>query len=409
MNPNKKYFIFLVCVLLLAGCGDQRIEPADTHQDTHEGETGRGHEDGDEDERSESIALTAAAYDAAGIVVAPVGLEALVPTIQVTGTLSYDERYMAIATARIGGRITKTVVDYGQQVSAGDVLAWIDSPELGAAQAEYGRAVSMSRLKKAEYERSELLLQGRAISLGEKLRREADWRSAEADVQTVEHKLHIIGLSQEDVNALATAGNGGEHAYPVRATVDGRITERNAVPGRVVSAEDELFTVAKLNTLWLFLQVFEKDLPAIKEGAKIILACEAHPEDRFLGSIDYVGQVLDSHTRTISARAVIDNPQGKLMPGMFVYADIEAGHGHDSTDPHLAAPREAITSIDGRDVVFVETTERSFEIRPVVLGENDSDWVEIHSGLTAGEKIAISGVFTLKSEAQKGGLEEHHH
>lgn len=382
------------CLALLSGCSGESMEQ-EHHDDAHE--------------PTERISLSEAAYHAAGISVAPVTLRNLVPKIQVTGTLSYDERRMAIATARIGGRITRVVADYGQTVSAGEALAWIDSPELGAAQADYLRARSMTRLRRAEYERAELLLQGQALSRGELLRREADWRTADADLQTAEQKLHILGLSQGDVEALADGRADSDHVYAVRAPIDGRVTERRAVAGRVVDPTDELFTVARLESLWLFLQVFEKDLPLVHAGAAVALTCESHPEDRFRGTIDFVGQVLDPHSRTVGARAVIDNPHAELKPGMFVYASIETGAGEGAGPARLAVPTTAVASVEGRDVVFVQAGERAFEIRPVATGRADGEWVEIRSGLVDGESLAVSGVFTLKSEALKGGLEEHHH
>jgi len=360
-------------------------------------------------ERVERLTLSPEAYESSGIAVATVESRAMPPTVRVTGTLSYDERKMAIATARVGGRITRVVADFGQPVEQGAPLAWIDSPELGAAQAEYRRAVSMKRLRAAEYDRASLLLEGHAISRGELLRREADLRAAEADLETAEQKLHILGLAQDEVTALSDNGSGAGHVYPVRAPVAGRVTERNAVPGRVVAPDDELFTVARLDSLWLFLQLFEKDLPSIAEGASVTLTCESHPEERFRGTIDFVGQVLDPHSRTVSARAVIDNPEGELRPGMFVYATIEAEPEDPASSPRLAVPAQAVTDLEGSSVVFVLVQERSFEIRPVVLGQTVGEWVEIRMGLEEGEPIAVSGVFTLKSEVEKGDLEGHEH
>jgi cobalt-zinc-cadmium efflux system membrane fusion protein len=395
MKLVSQSHVLLACCVLLVACSDEPREEAGGHEDHHE--------------EVERLTLSAEAYAAAGITVAPVTYRTLTPTIQVTGTLSYDERRMAIATARIGGRITEVVADYGQGVAAGDALAWIDSPELGAAQADYLRAVSTARLRRAEYERAELLLQGEALSRGELLRREADWRAAEADLQTAEQKLHILGLSQSDVEALLIDEIEAGHVYPVRAPIDGRVTERKAVHGRVVSANDELFTVAELESLWLFLQVFEKDLPSVQEGAAVTLECESHPEERFRGTIDFVGQVLDQHSRTIRARAVIHNPAGELKPGMFVYASIEAGGAEELATPRLAVPAAAVVNLRGQSVVFVRAHERSFELREVLLGQTSGQAVEIRSGLNEGESIAVSGVFTLKSELLKGGLEGHEH
>jgi len=393
----------LACLALLAGCPDPTGKPEDDHADDHADEPVDGHE------QAERLTLSVPAYETAGIVVEPVASRTLLPEIRVTGTLSYDERRMAIATARIGGRITEVVADYGQTVAAGDALAWIDSPDLGAAQADYLRAASMFRLRKAEYERAELLLEGEAISRGTLLRREVDMRAAEVARETAEQQLHILGLSQADIEALSGDRAEARHVYPVRAAIDGRVTERRAIAGRVVSAEDELFTVAELESLWLFLQVFEKDLPSVRRGAAVTLTCESHPEERFRGTLDFVGQILDPHSRTIRARAVIDNPDGELKPGMFVYASIEGRTGDAAAPSRLAIPTTAAASVEGQDVVFVQSAERTFEIRPVVLGEAIGDWIEIRSGLTEGESIAVSGVFTLKSEVLKGGLEEHHH
>jgi cobalt-zinc-cadmium efflux system membrane fusion protein len=241
------------------------------------------------------------------------------------------------------------------------------------------------------------------------LRREAEWQAAEADWRTSEQKLHILGLSQADIDNLTNDRSGAGHEYPVRAAIDGRVTERKAVQGSVVSAEDELFTVARLESLWLFLQVFEKDLPAVEEGASVTLTCESHPDHRFTGKLDFVGQVLDPHSRTVRARAVVENPDGKLKPGMFVYASIEEADEDGGETPRLAIPPSAVAKVDGRDVVFVQTAERTFEPRPVALGQATLDWVAVRSGLAEGETIAMEGVFILKSELLKGGLEEHDH
>jgi cobalt-zinc-cadmium efflux system membrane fusion protein len=394
MSIDKRFFPAIACIVLLTGCPDPSGGGEEAHGDSHDPSGG--------------ISLSAEAYEAAGIVIAPVGLRNHLATIRVTGTLSYDERSMAIATARIGGRITRVVADLGQTVSPGEILAWIDSPELGATQADYLRAESMSRLRKAEYERARLLVEGEAISQGELLRREAEWRAAEADLNTAEQKLYILGLSQGDFDDLASDRVEAGHEYPVRAPIQGRVTERNAIQGRVVSANDELFTVARLDSLWLFLQVFEKDLPVVKEGAAVSLTCESHPDHRFAGTINFVGQVLDPHSRTVQARAVIENQEGTLKPGMFVYAGIDT-RDEENDAQHLAVPATALANVDGEDAVFVQTADRTFELRHVVVGEANQDWVEIRSGLVEGEMVAVEGAFTLKSEILKGGLEGHDH
>jgi cobalt-zinc-cadmium efflux system membrane fusion protein len=401
MNSGNAFMAAVACLALLSGCSDP---PSKTGEAQH---TEEAHHD--EHEVAGQVSLSAEAFEAARIATAIVGSQRQVPRIRVTGTLSYDERMMAIATARIGGRITRVIADLGQSVASGEALAWIDSPELGVAQADYLRAKSMAKLRQAEHQRAQLLVEGQAISQGELLRREAEWRAAEADLNTAEQKLLILGYSQENFAALADELVDAGHEYPVRAPLNGSVTERKAVQGRVVTANDELFTVARLDSLWLFLQVFEKDLHAVRTGAAVTLTCESHPDHRFSGTIDFVGQVLDPHSRTIQARAIIANPDGKLKPGMFVYASIETASGAGTPPPVVAIPRPAVTRVGDQDVVFVQESDRTFVLRQVGLGTASQDWVEIYSGLTEGEVIAVEGVFTLKSEVLKGGLEGHDH
>lgn len=381
--------------LLLAGC-----EP-EGHDDEHE--------EAEHADEVSTISLSPEAVQSAGIVLEPVGRRAVEPTVEATGRLGYDEERMAIATARIGGRVAKVVADYGARVSAGEVLAWIDSPELGAAQAEYRQALARSRVQEAEVERARLLLEGEAISRGELLRREGEWQTARAELESAVQTLHLLGLSSRDVEALSAESARPTTVYPVRAPMAGKVTERTATTGQVVASDTRLFVVAELDELWLMLQLFEKDLPAVSEGSAVSLECESHPEHRFAGRIDFVADVVDPHSRTIMARAVIDNSEGKLKPGMFVYAEIAAGGGAEGRPEVLAVPVSALARIDERDYVFVSEGEGAFERREVRLGRRWSEWAEALEGVEEGEGIAVAGAFALRSELLKGGLEGHDH
>jgi cobalt-zinc-cadmium efflux system membrane fusion protein len=381
--------------LLLASC-----EPAG-----HE----EGHRDVGTEAETHTISLSPEAVESAGIALQPAARRAVEPTIEATGRLGYDERRMAIATARIGGRVSKVVADYGARVSAGDVLAWIDSPELGAAQADYRQALAKSRVHEAEYERAKLLLAGEAISRGELLRREGEWQTARAELESAVQTLHLLGLSSRHVENLSAETARPSTVYPVRAPIAGKVTERTASTGQVVAPDTQLFVVAELAELWLMLQLFEKDLPAVAVGSAVSLECESHPEHRFDGRIDFVADVVDPHTRTVTARAVIDNTEGKLKPGMFVYAEIAATGGTDAGTEALAVPISALARIDERDYLFVSEDEGVFERREVRLGRRWSEWAEVLGGVEEGEKVVVAGAFALKSELLKGGLEGHDH
>jgi cobalt-zinc-cadmium efflux system membrane fusion protein len=300
------------------------------------------------------------------------------------------------------------VADYGARVAAGEVLAWIDSPDLGSAQAEYRKSLSAARVQEAEYERARLLLDGRAISRGELLRREGSWQAARAELESATQTLHLLGLTRSEVDALGEATPRSSTVYPVRSPIAGRVTERSASVGGVVAPDTQLFVVAELDVLWLTLQVFEKDLPAVAVGSAVSLQCESHPQDRFEGEIDFVADVVDPHSRTIAARAVIDNVEGELKPGMFVYAEITAGD-IETVPRVLSVPLSSVVDVGGRDSVFIVLDDGVFELRDVRVGRRWGEWVEVVEGLSTGEPVVVAGTFTLKSEVLEGELAGHDH
>jgi len=396
MRAIDRLALMGLIALLLAGC-----EPAD-RPDEHSDEE---HKEAEAD----TISLSPEAVASAGIVLQRVARRSVEPTVDATGRLDYDEQRMAIATARIGGRVARVEADYGARVSAGQVLAWIDSPELGAAQAEYHQALAKSRVQEAAYERAKLLLEGEAISRGELLRRQGEWQTVRAELDAAVQKLHLLGLSSRDVENLSAESSRPTTVYPVRAPIAGKVTERTVSTGLVVASDTPLFVVAKLDELWLMLQLFEKDLPAVSVGSTVSLECESHPEHRFHGRIDFIADVVDPHSRTITARAVIDNTEGKLKPGMFVYAEIAATGGAGTGTAVPAVPVSALARIDDRDYVFVSEVEQVFERREVRLGRWWGEWAEVLEGVEEGEKVVVTGAFALKSELLKGGLEGHAH
>lgn len=396
MKATDRFALLGFMALLLTGCGT----------------AGQDEEHGDHEPKpteSHTISLSPEAVESAKIALQPLVRRKVEMTVEATGKLSYNEQQMAIATARVGGRIARVVADYGARVSAGQVLAWIDSPELGAAQAEYRQALAKSRVHEAEVERAKILSAGEAISRGELLRREGKWQAALAELESAVQTLHILGLSSRDVDDLSAETTHSTTVYPVRAPIAGKVTERTASTGEVVSSDTPLFVVAELEELWLMLQLFEKDLPAVSVGSTVSLECESHPEHRFDGRIDFVADVVDPHSRTITARAVIDNDEQKLKPGMFVYAEIAATVDTDAVPDVPAVPISALARIDDRDYVFVSRAEGVFERREVRLGRRWSEWAEVVGGVQEGESLVVTGAFALKSELLKSGLQGHDH
>ncbi|MGH9204772.1 MAG: efflux RND transporter periplasmic adaptor subunit, partial [Vicinamibacterales bacterium] len=162
------------------------------------------------------------------------------------------------------------------------------------------------------------------------------------------------------------------------------------------------FVVADLGTVWVNLTVYPKDLPLIELGqTAVITATQSGLQGQ--GTIRYIRPLLSEETRTSRARVVLDNPDGRWRPGLFVTAKVVTGE----IEVALRVPRSALQTIEDRTVVFVQTA-RGFEPRPVELGRGGDDHVEVVAGLDPGKRFVANGAFTLKAELGKGEAEHEH-
>jgi membrane fusion protein, heavy metal efflux system len=183
--------------------------------------------------------------------------------------------------------------------------------------------------------------------------------------------------------------------YSVKTAIDGIVIAKDLTRGEAVERTKQAFVVADLASVWVDLAVYQKDLGRIAIGQRVhIDAVGEGPAAE--GRISYVTPSVDQVTRTATARIVLANPERRFLPGMFVTA-----HTLDSADAAVAVPRDAIQTIGGQPCVFV--VERDGVVRrPIVLGRQGSELVEVVTGLGAGERIAVKNVFLLKAELAKG-------
>ncbi|MFH2052485.1 MAG: efflux RND transporter periplasmic adaptor subunit [bacterium] len=190
--------------------------------------------------------------------------------------------------------------------------------------------------------------------------------------------------------------------YPLKTMIGGTVIEKHITLGEAVSRDTRPFVVADLDTVWLDLFVNQRDLQSVVVGQPVRV--EHRPTGTVVGGmIGYVAPVIDEDTRTATARVVLDNAGGRWRPGMFVTGTVEIGR----RDVPLAVPLEAVFTVHEHPVVFVEG-DHGFEPREVVLGEDDGRLVEIRAGLEPGDRIVVSGGFTLKAELEKSGFDDGH-
>ncbi len=175
--------------------------------------------------------------------------------------------------------------------------------------------------------------------------------------------------------------------------------------GELSDPSKSLYTVADLSSVWVLIDINEKDLAKVHRGQAAIVTVGAFPDLKMKGRITYIADLVDESTRTVKARIEVANPGRKLKPEMF--ATVELALAADAA-PVLAVPEDALQDLDGKKVVFVADNETEFTARQVQPGRLAGGMVEIVSGLKEGERYAIKGSFILKSEVKKGEMTDEH-
>lgn len=309
---------------------------------------------------------------------------ALTPVVTVVGAVTFNPAKVAAAGARTKGFVRKVTKVEGDEVKAGEVLAEIESAELGQAQAEISVAKARRRIAEVSAKREMELLEKQLTTL-----REAE----DAELQLAERKAALAAANQR-VAALGGA-KGPFGVYLVKAPIDGHIVDRRIDVGQTVESDVVAFRVADLSALWVELAVFERNIGSVKVGDKVEVSPLSEPNHQIEGRVDHVEQVLDVSTRSAGVRVHVDNKDGKLRPGQSVKALI---HASGPTRDVISVPDVAVTYVDGKPTVFVaEAADRVIPVT-VTLGVTDGVRQEILEGVAVGQQVIVDGVFALKSE-----------
>lgn len=380
-------FVILVCLVGPLGCGRKEDEASSAKSAPIPAPSGILHLKRDEIAR-------------VGIEVHPVTRGEFRLYREFPATVQPNENELAEVTSLIRGRVVEVYVDFGQDVKKGELLALLHSTELGLAEASYLKATAKLHEAELAYKRARDLHQHRAVSLAEFQKREAEWRTARAEVREARNRLELLGVQEEEIRRLDREQTIRADV-PLRAPFAGRVVMRNITRGEVVETTQKLFTIADLSEVWVIGNVPEKDVQFIRKDQSVEVVAAAYPHAVFAGTITYLGDVLDPATRTMRMRITVPNPDKLLKPEMFALVRVYA----QPKSSVLTVPLAAVQSGSSGKIVFVQRDEEQFEVRPVKLGEESGDIVVVVDGLQEGERVVTKGAFLLKSEAEKFKIE----
>jgi cobalt-zinc-cadmium efflux system membrane fusion protein len=319
---------------------------------------------------------------------------------QFPATIQANENELAEVTTLVGGRVVDVSVDFGEDVGKGAVLAQLHSTDLGLVEAAYLKGQAKLHEANLAYKRATDLLEHKAISQADFLRREAEMKSARAEAREAGHRLELLGVSAREMLRLDREQTIRSDVA-IRAPFAGRIISRNVTRGEIVDQHKRLFTIADLSEVWAVGSVPERDVQFIRKDQHVEVVAAAYPHAIFPGRITYIGDVLDPATRSMRLRVTVPNPDKVLKPEMFALVLV---YGAPTPDV-VTVPLVAVQSSGTGPIVFVRRNDDRFEPRAVTVGEESGEVIAILDGLKDGEQVVTKGAFVLKSEAEKHKIE----
>ena len=322
----------------------------------------------------EAVRLSSTQRVLANVATTTVERRMLNKAINAVGVVEVAEPNFKHISSRFPGRLEKLYLSYtGQQVKVGDPVAEVYSPEAISAQQEFLLALQSQEISKTA-----------TVTIA---------TTSQEMLAQAQQKLVLLGLERlipeleqtRKVREIVTTYS------PIRGTV----LKKSVDPQHYTWVGQDMYDVADLSIVWMYLEVYEKDVRFVKAGQPVRMTSAAYPTETFTGKVTFIDPTINNETRTMRVRAEFANPAGKLRLGLYVKAQIMI-----PLNEALVVPISAVLTTGKRTVVWIEVQENMFEPREVAVGAQTEEYYEVLSGLKGGEKIVVTGGFLLDSESQ---------
>jgi len=304
-------------------------------------------------------------------------LKTLSRNVRTVGRVTFDEERVARLHPKYDGWIEKLFIDRtGDHVSKDTMLMSIYSPQLVATQQEYLLALrNVEMLKNSPF---------------------PDVRNgAKSLLRSAHERLELLDVPPHQIHLLETKRKIMKGVH-IHSPFDGIVMKIGARQGQRITPETELYMIADLSRVWVIVDLYEDDLPWVREGDTAEMKVAGIPGRTFTGKVSYIYPYLEAKTRTVKMRLEFDNPKLALKPDMFANVNIKAGKQIDA----VIVPSEAIVRTGEQEQVFVQRAPGNFEPRKVVVGVDSEGEVQILEGLKAGEIVVTSSQFLIDSESK---------
>jgi RND family efflux transporter MFP subunit len=336
----------------------------------------------------EHVLLTPETQATIGLVVDRVGTASVDEIVSLPGTVELPPDRRTVAAAPLAGTLVSIRVERGQRVAAGDVLGEVFSLEFLTLQLDYLREALAADLANEQLRQ---LRGAEGVARRRLIDAEAAATASVARRDSLRRRLGVLGLASDQLDTLV-AKRQVIQAIPVRANLAGTLVGFGKVLGQSVRADEALFEVHDASRAWVRGAVSERDVSQVKIGQSARVRLASDSGRTLTGKVVRSGRTFDPADRALSVWVELDGPAEPILRhGQMTRITLSVG----AYPPTLAVPLGAVVRDGTRAYVFVQQPNGTFDRRAVRLGRSDDRNVEVLSGLTAGESIAVSGAAEL--------------
>jgi len=309
--------------------------------------------------------------------------QAVKPKLQLPAVVESDPARTAAVLTPLSGRLIALRVALGDRVSRGQIVALIDSPDLGQALSDNTKAADSFRLTEKNLERQEAQNKLGVASDRDLDQAKSDRAQAAAEYTRTQGHLKLLGVSPD--------GGASSRVLAVAAPVAGSVTALNVAQGNLINDPTQpLMTIADLSTVWVTALVAEKDVAAVSKNQDAQVTLAAYPDRELNGKVLFVSDVIEPDSRRDKIRIAFANGDYALKPNMFATVVLSGAERS-----MIVLPSSALLMNNDRTSVFIATAPWTFERRNVEVQLDESSSVAIRSGVNAGEQVLVKGGILL--------------
>ena len=393
----------IVLTIMLIGCNGKSNSEIPNSETNETSENSKSAEEGENEEGEEGVVeITNEQAETIGLELKQIEEKSLGNSVKVTGILELYPQYKANISPFVGGNVSSIKVIEGDKVRKGQVLAYLQHPDIISMQQEFQEKNDELVFLQQDFERKQTLFDKGVSSAKEFQMAQSKFRSTTSSVNALRSKLELLGLN------ISKIKSGEIYAsVPITSPIGGFVDEVMVSLGDYVAPQTKMFAVSDNSEIHADFKVYEKDIYKVKEGQQIYFTVASKPDQLLKAKIHAIGKTFETDPKAIHVHADIHNEDKELLPGMYVEGRIVQGE-----KMALAVPEEAIVKNGEKTFIFVEDKDNEeenklrFNMIPVNTGMTDLGYVEISlsEGISKDITVVTKGAYILSSEMIKAEL-----